>query len=947
MKNNKLISVIGSVALLGSINLLEANSIASYPNPYSTQLLSLSPSIANAWSDYLNSVVQVAKIQKLVQRTSEHIGQFQKIIETTENGDSLEKLRREVIKLNNQAINNTSAVKIFMLDFQKGQASFLESVAKNGNNQEKIIAQKAISVTQESMPAFQELLTYNKELAKLYNQIAEANSLSQVKNIFNQVMTLQQKEVGLIPKLLPNAQEQLSIYQLQSQLLGGGKDNNTNGVAQYVPPSIANAWSDYLSSVVKEAESKKIIQKNNEIIKNLTKSLKTGNAGQIEKKIEKLSQQNTETIQNAKELDSVVSIGQEKFLQAVIDNGNTEEKALAQETLRIVKEVAPLNQEVLSLGSQLSKLEAGLRNKTISFKTYMQKQKEITLKLNAISKKMVTDNAQEQLKIYQLQSELLGGRKTSFNSDTNNNPSNNQSPNKPQKITKTQPQVGNKPNGGDVGTTHRSDGSDSSGTAQNNNSNSSSNKLPENLNNQTISYENDQVFKDSVNTSNGTINSQAHLNFNGSNNQFNNMIFYLASPDLINDFAFGMSTSTDSINVNKIIAHSSNTFNNIVFQGSLGQYVFSSSSNTFENITFFGGSNSESSFYSQNANCIGYYFIGSTTFLGNNTFNNNTSYSQIDFTMLGNTTGNIMMNMKGHNDFNNSNNSIMSFDFEGITSIGNFNNAVFNNKDSSLIWFYTSGNPYKKATTTLNFTDTIFNNQVSINTMNIAGVGGGITFGINEAKNKDIFRKPNAPLNIDFNNTTFKGKGSYDFYNGTITLQGTDNLNSSDSPFSSANANNANTDNITFNSNNTLNLGYSLTQNRVYSVVDTTGTINYNGNTQYDLIKVGGVTGTLDKTSSSGVYDVTYDNVNGKDITLKETFTNNSISVEEISSTNATTSPIIHSHSSEKPHTKTIHKNDDKNDNKLKPQPIASGKTNHSGSSQHNTNKQQQANTQT
>ncbi|WP_104748305.1 outer membrane protein [Helicobacter cetorum] len=232
--------------------------------------------------------------------------------------------------------------------------------------------------------------------------------------------------------------------------------------------------------------------------------------------------------------------------------------------------------------------------------------------------------------------------------------------------------------------------------------------------------------------------------------------------------------------------------------------------------------------------------------------------------------------------FNNNSNSQISFLLgkSSVDTTSTFNDTSFNNKAHG---FMTFANQDNKTKTTLDFTNATFNNQVlvptSVQEPNSGNATAGIQFGEDKAN-----KIPKTTLNIDFKNTTFSGNGSYDFYNGTITISGTDNLNSSDSPFSSANTNNKNTDNITFSSNSALNLGYSFSNNTTYNIINTTGTINYgsDANKQYDLIKVDGVAGTLDKSSSSGVYDVTYDNVNGKDITLKETFTNNSISVEEI-----------------------------------------------------------------
>ncbi|WP_104714306.1 outer membrane protein [Helicobacter cetorum] len=262
------------------------------------------------------------------------------------------------------------------------------------------------------------------------------------------------------------------------------------------------------------------------------------------------------------------------------------------------------------------------------------------------------------------------------------------------------------------------------------------------------------------------------------------------------------------------------------------------------------------------------------------------------------------MSVNNHVVFNNDGSANTAF-LLGQTSVdttSNFNDTGFNNKSHAFMVF---ANQDEKTKTTLDFTNATFNNQVltptPVQEHNSGNATAGIQFGENKAN-----KNPKTTLNIDFNNTTFKGKGSYDFYNGTITLQGTDNLNSSDSPFSSINDNNANMDNITFNSNSALNLGYSLTQNKVYSVVDTKGIINYNGNTQYDLIKVDSVEASKakevasDTNSTQKTYDVTYDNVNGKDITLQETFTNNSISVEEISSISI---PTPHNNQSPQPQT--------------------------------------------
>ncbi len=345
------------------------------------------------------------------------------------------------------------------------------------------------------------------------------------------------------------------------------------------------------------------------------------------------------------------------------------------------------------------------------------------------------------------------------------------------------------------------------------------------------------------------------INFSGASNQFNDTIFNVGKQggNGDNHITFGDST------------HNLNTFNNTTFnigkQGnSGGNSVWFNGQNTFNNITFNGSYNSECI---ANKDCGGIsFYYDSSIFTNGVTFND----------------------------------ALATF-YGSITFNGSKQNTI-TIEDGSSIYFSGANNQ---------FNDTIFN----------VGKQGGngdnnITFGNVNGKSQndytnDTFLNYGSSifyfygLNNQFSNATFDGNGSYRFFDsGIIAFNGTNTLDNSNSPFGNQNGNNQNTDNITFASNSVLNLNYALTKNTSYSIINTSGTIDYgNLNDLYKLIEVGGIKGSLEKIVSNTLnnnarlaqansinktYDVVYDDINGKDIVLKETFTNNSISVKEIAS---------------------------------------------------------------
>ncbi|WP_104761220.1 outer membrane protein [Helicobacter cetorum] len=363
------------------------------------------------------------------------------------------------------------------------------------------------------------------------------------------------------------------------------------------------------------------------------------------------------------------------------------------------------------------------------------------------------------------------------------------------------------------------------------------------------------VTQNAINSYNGST-----LTFKGANNQFDNVIFNNGKQNGYgnNSITFGTSKSQ-------------NTFNNVVFNNASSNNCYSygnaiacsntlifNGNNTFTNgVTFNGGSstfNSSITFNGSTKNTINNYGGSSLTFNGNNNQFNNV----------------IFYNGKQNSHYDN------SITFGTLNSQNAFNDIIFNNASSGNKCYNSSYNTIPCNTLTFNGINT-FTNGVTFN-------GGSNVFN----------------GYVIFNNAILSGSGNFSFNNGTIIFQGIDTLNSSNSPFSNQNNNNQNTDYITFAGNSALSLNYTLAENKTYSIIDTNGTIIFNNlNDLYKLIEVDGIKGSLEKIVSNTLnnnatlaqanlinktYDVVYDDINGKDIILQETFTNNSISVKEIAS---------------------------------------------------------------
>ncbi|WP_104713495.1 outer membrane beta-barrel protein [Helicobacter cetorum] len=365
------------------------------------------------------------------------------------------------------------------------------------------------------------------------------------------------------------------------------------------------------------------------------------------------------------------------------------------------------------------------------------------------------------------------------------------------------------------------------------------------------------VIQNAINAYNGST-----LTFKGVNNQFNNVTFNNGKQNSYynNSIIFGTSKSQ-------------NTFNDVVFNNASGSnnckdsngYTIAckntltfNGTNTFTNgVTFNGGSstfNNSITFNGSTKNTINNYGGSSLTFSGANNQFDNTTFN----------------NGKQNSHHNN------SITFGTLDSQNTFNDITFNNASSGNNCYNSSGNTIACNTLTFNGTNT-FTNGVTFN-------GGS-----------NIFNGY-----VVFNNATLSGSGNFSFNNGTIIFQGIDTLNSSNSPFVNQNNGNQNTDDITFAGNSALSLNYTLAENKTYSIIDTNGTIIFNNLSDlYKLIEVDGIKGSLDKIVSNTInnnarlaqanlinktYDVVYDDINGKDIILQETFTNNSISVKEIAS---------------------------------------------------------------
>ncbi|AFI03347.1 outer membrane beta-barrel protein [Helicobacter cetorum] len=270
-----------------------------------------------------------------------------------------------------------------------------------------------------------------------------------------------------------------------------------------------------------------------------------------------------------------------------------------------------------------------------------------------------------------------------------------------------------------------------------------------------------------------------------------------------------------------------------------------------------------------NSNSSTISFGGKNKVSDNSTFNNS-NHSTISFSGK---------NEISSSTFNSDNTSSISF--SGITTFNNgvtFNGSIPNSNSKST----QSNTAPTEISTSLGTYN--FNIQASNlnNLTNSTTTFNGTTFN-------------RANYNFGTGDVVFSGKdtfnqgGQFYFGNGnTIIFSGKNTINTQNNndPFSQLLADNT----IELKNNAVFNLS-AIENNQAYEVLNTNGVIDYSKlassytNNRYRLIMLNGKSASEYKDIGTNTYDVLY-HVGGQNITLKETFSNHSISVEKVANVN-------------------------------------------------------------